>query len=176
MQPTPDASFSAVQPTAGPAEAPKSLTFTSKCDWWLKGLLLFVISAQLTAAVFVFMGGQEIWVGFVLLLAPGFIAWILRSTYYVVDDTRLLIRSGPFWWTVQLCTIEEVVPTHNPLSSPALSLDRLCIRYRIGSKLRMVMISPADKEEFLRVIAALVPGMIVDGTRASRANAKDCCF
>jgi Bacterial PH domain/Sodium:solute symporter family len=61
--------------------------------------------------------------------------------------------------------------TRNPLSSPALSLDRLCIHYKVGGKRRMVMISPADKESFLRVIAALVPGMIVDGSRAKRAPA-----
>jgi hypothetical protein len=153
------------------AELPKSLTFPSKCDWWLKVLLLSVISAQLTAAVCVFIGGRELWVGGVLLLSAGCISWILRSTYYFVDETRLLIRAGPFWFTVRLETIEEIVPTRNPLSSPALSLDRLCIHYKVGGKRRMVMISPADKESFLRVIAALVPGMMVDGSRAKRAPA-----
>ena len=153
------------------ADTPKPLVFPSKCDWWLAVLLLVVVSAQLTGAVIVFMSGEVLWVGIVLLLSAGFIAWILRTTFYVVDESRLLIRSGPFWWTVELGTIEEIVPTHNPLSSPALSLDRLCIRYRIDSRRRMVMISPDDKEGFLRVIAALVPGMVVDGSRARRTSA-----
>lgn len=144
------------------------MTFPSKVDWWLLGLLLFVISAQLTAAVCVFIGGSELWVGGVLLLSAGFISWLLQSTFYVVDETRLLIRSGPIWITVPLETIEDILPTRNPLSSPALSLDRLAIHYRSKGKKRMVMISPADKEGFVRVIAALVPGMSVEGTQAKR--------
>ncbi len=152
------------------ADVTKPLVFPSKCDWWLTVLLIATVSAQLTGAVFIFTTGEMLWVGIVLLLSAGFITWILRTTFYVVDDSRLLIRSGPFWWTVQLGTIEEIVPTHNPLSSPALSLDRLSIRYRIGSRSRMVMISPADKEGFLRVIAALVPGMVVDGSGARRVS------
>jgi hypothetical protein len=42
-----------------------------------------------------------------------------------------------------------VVPTRNPLSSPALSLDRLRIEYGQG---RAIMISPADKGPFLRAL------------------------
>ncbi len=147
-----------------------SVTFPSKIDWWLLALLLLVISGQFTGAVCVFIGGSQLWAGGVLLLSAGFISWLLRSTYYVVDETRLLIRSGPFWFAVPLETIEEILPTHNPLSSPALSLDRLAIHYQVQGKKRMVMISPADKEGFLRVIAALVPGMVVEGTQAKRLS------
>jgi hypothetical protein len=154
------------------SSTPSSLTFPSKCDWWLLGLLLFVISVQLTAAVCIFIGGREVWVGGLLLLSACFIVWLLRSTYYVVDETRLLIRSGPFWFTVVLATIEEILPTRNPLSSPALSLDRLAIHYQVNGKRRMVMISPEDKEAFLRVIAAMVPGMVAEGTQAKRIPAK----
>jgi len=164
--------FQPIGPKALPfmnTEAPKSLVFPSKCDWWLKVLLLFVISVQLTVAVFVFIGGHELWVGGMLLLPAGFIAWILRSTAYVVDETRLLIRSGPFWSTVLLDSIEEVVPTHNPVSALSLSLDRLCVSYRVQGKRKTVMISPVDKEGFLRVLAAVVPGMVVDGEKAARA-------
>ena len=49
--------------------------------------------------------------------------------------------------------IEEITPTHNPLSSPALSLDRLWISYRRAGKKRAVMISPEDKEGFLKAVA-----------------------
>jgi|SRR5678815_2140404 hypothetical protein len=154
-----------------PTPQGSTLTFRSKCDWWLLGLLLFVISAQLTAAVFVFIAGDnERWVGFLLLFSAGFIGWLLRATYYVVDDTRLLVRSGPFWWTVPLETIQEVFPTRNPLSSPALSLDRLCVRYQRGKSKGMIMISPADKEGFLKVVAALVPGMVMDGDAVRRTS------
>lgn len=48
--------------------------------------------------------------------------------------------------------ISEVRPTHNPLSSPALSLDRLHVQYGPGF-LKAVMISPADREGFLEDLA-----------------------
>ncbi|MFQ5610075.1 MAG: PH domain-containing protein [Woeseiaceae bacterium] len=41
-------------------------------------------------------------------------------------------------------------PTRNPLSSPALSLDRLKITY--GPKNRKVLVSPADKESFVQAL------------------------
>jgi hypothetical protein len=58
---------------------------------------------------------------------------------------------------IRLDEIESIVPTHDPRSSPALSLDRLRINYRRRGKLRAILISPADKEGFLRVMAAIAP-------------------
>jgi hypothetical protein len=89
-------------------EAPKSLVFPSKCDWGLKVLLLSIISVQLALAVFVFIRANELWLGGMILLPVGFITSIMRSTAYVIDETRLLMRSGPFWSTVLLDSIEEV--------------------------------------------------------------------
>src|SRR5690606_1532665 len=72
--------------------------------------------------------------------------WILRSTYYTLDARYLHVRSGPFKWRVPLRDIRAVRPTRSPLSSPALSLDRLRIEFgRAGS----IMISPGDKDRFL---------------------------
>jgi hypothetical protein len=42
-----------------------------------------------------------------------------------------------------------VESTRNPASSPALSLDRLLIRYGGGSE---IMVSPADKAGFMAAI------------------------
>ena len=47
------------------------------------------------------------------------------STCYRITATELLVRSAFFRWRIPLVQIVEVFPTHNPLSSPALSLDRL---------------------------------------------------
>jgi hypothetical protein len=42
--------------------------------------------------------------------------------------------------------ISKIEPTHNPASSPALSLDRLVIYYNGG---KVLMVSPADKQGFM---------------------------
>ena len=61
----------------------------------------------------------------------------------------LRIVAGPFRWKILLDEITSVEETRNPLSSPALSLDRLKICYGNG---RHIMISPADTAGFLKAI------------------------
>jgi hypothetical protein len=56
-----------------------------------------------------------------------------------------------------------VVPTRNPLSSPALSLDRLHIRY--GGSRMGIMISPVNKAVFLQDLAARVDGLEFESDR-----------
>lgn len=84
-----------------------------------------------------------------LLLTAILIASILAGTYYSVDGATLKIVSGPIRIRVKLDEINSVRATRNPLSSPALSLDRLMINY---GKNRKVMVSPADKRGFLKAI------------------------
>ncbi len=92
------------------------------------------------------------WVGIPVILIYGFVIWIFRTTYYVIEGSELLVRSGPFRWRVTISEIDDILPTRNPLSSPALSLDRLKISYSNG---RSIMISPADREGFLKAIEGL---------------------
>jgi hypothetical protein len=104
-----------------------------------------------------------------LISAAAFILWVLYATYYTLTDCSLIIRSGPFQWTMPLDAIIEIFPTHNPLSSPACSLDRLYIRYiRPGGLRSGVMISPQDKAVFLADLVARAPGLKLEGQRASR--------
>lgn len=127
-------------------------------------MILVVASAvQVVVGIMLLIEGPERWPGVILVFAAAFIWWLMRSTYYVVGDTDLVIRSGPFHWTVPWEGIESITPTHNPLSSPALSLDRLWISYRRGGKKRAVMISPLDKEGFLKAVATRVKGLVVEG-------------
>ena len=83
------------------------------------------------------------------LLGMGLVASMLVGTNYTVDRDRLRIASGPFRWKVDIASITSVEPTRNPLSSPALSLDRLRIRY---GESRSILVSPADTRGFLRAI------------------------
>jgi len=78
------------------------------------------------------------------------VVWIFRTTRYELDGRELVVRSGPFRWRIDLATIESVTPSRNPLSSPALSLDRLQIRYR---KSRFILVSPAERDRFLRALS-----------------------
>jgi hypothetical protein len=81
---------------------------------------------------------------------------IFRSTYYVIDGATLVIRSSFLTWRVPIAEITRVTPTRNPLSSPALSLDRLQIEY--GRKL--ILVSPEEKERFIEALRAVNPAII----------------
>jgi hypothetical protein len=65
-----------------------------------------------------------------------------------VAGNTLRVACGPFRWKVPIDSIEKVEATRSPLSSPALSLDRLRINY--GK--RRIMVSPSDRAGFLRAI------------------------
>ena len=128
---------------------PGASIHASKVDAWLVVVTALTSAASAAAAVVMIREGgvpAVVMVPVTLLLGAGLPLWILLGTRYELTPGRLLIRCGPFRWTVPLKEIRAVEPTRNPLSSPALSLDRLRIDYGRGSS---VMISPRDQARFL---------------------------
>jgi hypothetical protein len=127
--------------------------FNSKVDRWLMMILVVSLILDVAAIVIVVLTVPETIVmlltAVVLLLMAILIASILVGTHYTVDKKTLKIVSGPIRLRVSLDDINSVKATRNPLSSPALSLDRLMINY---GKNRKVMVSPADKRGFLTAI------------------------
>lgn len=127
--------------------------FKSKIDRWLLFLLVAVMVFEVIvmSIAAIQAGDPRAGVGLVVtaLLIVALIGSLLIGTHYTVDGNTLHVVSGPFRWNVPVDQIQSVQTTHNPLSSPALSLDRLRIQYGTG---RRIMVSPADKAGFLRAI------------------------
>ena len=127
--------------------------FKSKVDRWILVLILLAIIGQVVViAAAVNEAGEPAMITSLILVMIGVVAlmvWLLLGTHYTVDRGTIRIVSGPFRWKVPIDEITSVEATRNPLSSPALSLDRLSIRY---GKRRRIMISPADKVGFLKAI------------------------
>lgn len=146
------------------------MVFESKRDGWLVACLWLGIIAMAAGALVVwsapFSSTFRASMSGLLSLGSIFILWLLYSTRYELTDHSLIVCCGPLRWTIGLHSIEEVFPTRNPLSSPACSLDRLRIRYR-GSSFG-IMVSPLDKAEFLRAIAARDPSLKLCDGRLSR--------
>lgn len=74
---------------------------------------------------------------------------VFTRTHYTVANGTLRVVSGPFRRTIPLSDITGVEPTRNPMSSPALSMDRLKVSY---GKKKFILISPEDKAGFLNAI------------------------
>jgi hypothetical protein len=131
----------------------------SKVDWWL-GLILaiaFVVMVGTGIALLVNPppdGSPTTLIAVGTFLLAAFVAWLPFSTSYTITNTDLLVKAAFFRWRVPLDQIIEVIPTHNPLSSPALSLDRLRVNYkRPSGGAWWVMISPKGRERFLDDLA-----------------------
>lgn len=80
---------------------------------------------------------------------------MFKSIKYKIDGENLQI-----WWTkIDIKTIKKIYSTHNPLSSPALSLDRIAVVY---NKYDEVLISPKEREDFIRELLKINPNIVVE--------------
>jgi len=129
------------------------MTFSSKIDVWV-WLILSVFAAAMLFAAFSLLT-QTAAVGPISLvlavmgLSLALMLWIVMTTQYTVQNDVLRVRSGPFTWQIPISSIRQVKQTRNPLSSPALSLDRLEVSY--GEK-KKILVSPKNRSGFLQAI------------------------
>src|SRR5688500_19832473 len=104
------------------------MAFRSKVDWWLVLLVLAVPGWQIAADWARRRGGHppaSLWVMLALFALMGV---ALVPTRYVIEGRTVSIQCGLIAWEYTSFPVEDVQsiqPTHNPLASPALSLDRL---------------------------------------------------
>lgn len=129
------------------------MVFQSKVDAWLVAVLLFAAVATIMALL-PFLDqptSPSTWitVAFSLLLTLGLPLWLFLTTDYRVENGLCHVRSGPFRWTITLDSITSITPTRNPLSSPALSLDRLQIRYDSN---KTILLSPKNQAAFIAAL------------------------
>jgi hypothetical protein len=128
------------------------MRFYSKKDWWLSLLIWFPMG-------FAFLSvwtGSTVWPRVLISVLVLFIGWIWLATYYEVREDVLIVRCGPMSERISINVITHIKKTRNPLSSTALSIDRLELRYgRSG----YVLISPKDQGEFVEMLKGINPNI-----------------
>ncbi len=146
--------------------AVRTTTYRSKRDTWLTVLIWVATTLVMVSGVGILLADASLLqraIFFLLGLATaGLMLWILYGTFYRLTDTDLVVRSGPFRYTIPLDGIRSVAPTRSPLSGPACSLDRL----QVDAGALSVLISPAAKQAFLRDLAVRSRGLDSRGGRA----------
>lgn len=142
---------------------------TSRVDWWLAALMtlpaiggIAVLGAGLATGHrdMLYTGAGTI-AAYALLLA----LMVIPITY-TIDADSVRIRSGALLKiTIPWDRLISAELSSNPLSGPGLSLKRINLEYRRPSgRETFVLISPADREAFLRELAATSPRhQLVDG-------------
>jgi hypothetical protein len=146
-----------------------------KKDWWIAAILSAVIAVELVAGATLvgvaLVGG--IWPlllpATLLLLVGGMLLWVLLGNNYEITETSLVIRTGPFRWTVPLDAIEEVVPQTTWYGGPmiewnlGLAVLGVRVRYRKknGGLTWPIRIAPQDRVAFLLELTERLPGLVV---------------
>lgn len=131
--------------------ANNGVVYHSKLDWWL-GIIL-IASCLLPLYLFVdefIKNGNIDWtlLGTEIFIAALFIP-LFRTRYIMYPDHLVVICFGKE--RIPYRYITGVKETHNPLSSAALSLDRLQIDYTNDKGgHNMILISPKPKKEFMQ--------------------------
>src|SRR5690625_7628787 len=114
--------------------------YTSKIDTWLGFVLLGAVALCVIVFVSSLRDGSVpaiLTTLPILLIGAGLPIWLLITTRCTLSNSALLVRCAPFKWYVPLEYITCITATSNPLSSPALSLDRLRIDSCRGSSIIM---------------------------------------
>ncbi len=130
--------------------------YPSKVDFWMYALIGLIAGV---AFYNVYVSKASLISLAPLALVIAFIFHIIFSTYYVVEGNILTIRSSFLVnRKIDILRIQKIEDSYNPLSAPAASLDRLKITYNNGMK---TLISPKDKEAFIKHLKTIQPGIVV---------------
>ena len=117
---------------------------------WLTGILLWGTILFLISLLLFLPGGPEgkgeiIAASIINIISILVILWLWFGTYYDIKENQLIVVGGPFRWKIDIMTITSIKRSRNPLSSPALSLNRLEI---LHGKWGVIFISPKNEQKF----------------------------
>ena len=144
------------------------IPFFSKRPPTMKTVYPTKVSATLVLIISLIMGCilvpyaiKSLWIPFTIILILHFLLlFMLANIKYVITESQLIIDQSLGKWgkeVIDISTIKSIEPTHTILSAPASSLDRLRISY---NKYDEVIISPRQKEEFIRQLQSINPQIV----------------
>lgn len=131
------------------------MIYRSKIDLWLLLLVFIPLSIPL------WIGIRENSLDFLLIESPiiAFIVYLFLQTKYRITGTVLNVKAGFLInEDIDIKTIKSIKKTYNPISSPALSINRLGIIYGDSS---YILISPKKRKEFIAHLLEINPDINV---------------
>lgn len=130
------------------------LKFQGKVDWWMWLLVIFINVMVIWPVIFVYGGGKEEITSaaiscIVLILVDLLILPMCFRNYILLGDEELLIVFGFIRKRIRYHDITLLEGTHNPLSSLAMSLDRIYIHTSSGDD---VLVAVKEKQLFIEEV------------------------
>jgi len=131
--------------------------FKSKVGWWYH-LLLIIMAAFCMVSVL----GRNMWMTAVVFLLAALAVHVLLDTWYRITPDEVLIAHSSVFpeKKIAISEIESVEASAMPVSSYALSLDRIII-WADGKP--WMRVSPKNKAEFVKLLQNINPRIIIRG-------------
>ena len=130
------------------------MIFKSKVDWWMAAIFLVVPISMIYGVITEPDALLMLFTTIMIVL----LATLFFGTKYVIEDGELLVYGGIYKKTIPIEQILSLRPSKNPLSAPAMSIDRIEITYN-NSFSEVILVSPKDKEEFVKMLLEINPNI-----------------
>lgn len=128
--------------------------YRSKIGWFVGLAIAALLLGFVRSMLLDFFGTRAI----LLLSICVFIVYVVLCTYYEIGEGTLRVKSGFLLdRSILINAITKIEATHNPISAPAISLDRLEIFY---NKYESVIISPKEKLAFIAHLKQINPKIL----------------
>lgn len=129
-------------------------SYPSKVDAWLVAVVAAAVGFTLLQGVWlrsISPSGSAVAFG-----VAAFVVLLLRLVAvpcrYTLEPDHLLIQAGITYRRIAYRDITAIAPSNNPLSSPALSLQRVKVAYKGG----FLLVSPRERERFIQELRGRV--------------------
>ena len=128
--------------------------YKSKIDWWMSLFLVYPIFRSIVSII------EGNWIGYLgILLCFLFIFITSKSTSYIIEGDQLTIKCVFIVnEKIGISKIRKIEKTNSILSSPALSLDRIVIKF---NKYDELYISPKEKQLLINNLLEINPNIEV---------------
>lgn len=127
------------------------MVFKSKVDIWMAIIFIFVPISIIYGVI------TE--PSAVLLLVTAFIIVLLCilffGTKYVIEKDELIVYGGIYKKRIPIKQIHSLRPSKNPLSAPAMSIDRIEITF--DPNIQVILVSPKERELFVKKLLEINP-------------------
>ena len=130
------------------------MKFQGKVDLWARALVIFVNVMMLWAVFSSLNQGKESMIEIIIVLMVLVIVDLLMvpmcfRNYILLGEQELLIVFGLIKKRIRYSNIELLEETHNPLSSLAMSFDRIYVHTSSGDD---VLVAVKEKKAFIEEV------------------------
>lgn len=127
------------------------MVFKSKVDIWMGAIFICVPALMIYGAI----TEPDIVIIVVTIALIALLATLFFGTKYVIQGDELIVHGGITKTKIHIAQIHSLRPSKNPLSAPAMSIDRIEITY--DPDMQVTLVSPKDKELFVKGLLEINP-------------------